>query len=116
MHLKHPDIRAYWEMSIKDLMSRIDNLDGDFLLCYRLDLAGKCADQVLVLDHDPYSENDDPFLDHDGHQYNWEIDLFSMKRVKANYVATFGNDQPNNLVNAAKYYVINRAYIQPEDS
>ncbi len=114
MNIDDPGVYSFRVTDLRTVMSEVDDLDGDNLIAYRLTPEGTCADDVIVLDIDPYLENDDEFITFEGRDYNWEVDLFSLRSVKR-YVEENGNGtSPDALRDAAKYFLVNRAYA-PSD-
>ena len=114
MNIDDPGVYSFKVTDLRTVMSEIDDLDGDNLIAYRLTPEDTCADDVIVLEIDPYIENDDEFLTFEGRDYNWEVDLFSLKRVKE-YTEENGNSTSlEALCDAARYFLVNRAYA-PSD-
>ncbi|WP_346913480.1 hypothetical protein [uncultured Roseibium sp.] len=114
MNIDEPGVHSYKVTDLRTVMSEIDDLNGYNLIAYRLTPEDTCADDVIVLDIDPYLENDDEFLTFDGRDYNWEVELFSLKSVKR-YAEENGNSTSlEALCDAAKYFLLNRAYA-PSD-
>ncbi|AZV79696.1 hypothetical protein EBB79_18660 [Parasedimentitalea marina] len=111
MQITHPVIISYKVMGLESLMQAVDELDGDYLVAYALAPDGSCSNDVLVLETDVYSDADDEFLEFKGQKYNWEVELYSLKSIKTYFSEQSGNASSERLVEAAKYFLINRAYL-----
>lgn len=119
MQIDDQQILSHERITARKLVASVDGkLEGrsrDYLLlAFRIDAAGEIANDMLILQSDPYGENDDEFLELDGHRYNWEHELREVASVRANYQATFGRTCPEGLVKALKYYLEFDAYLDGE--
>lgn len=110
MNIDEPGVYSFRVTDLRTVMSEIDDLNGYNLIAYRLTPEDTCADDVIVLEIDPYLENDDEFITFEGRDYNWEVELFSLKSVKKYAEENCSSTSPDALRDAAKYFLVNRAY------
>jgi hypothetical protein len=114
MQIDDPTLIDYKVDTFGNYMSKVETLDGDLILAYSFNENLVPKNKILVLETDPYGENDDDYLFFEGDQYIWEIDTFTMQGVKRNFQELFGPANPHDLVVAAFYYIRNDAFIMPE--
>lgn len=111
MQITDPTVISHKEMTLETLMTTVDEIDGDFIVAYSLNPDGSCSDDVLVLETDVYSDVFDEFLYFNGRKYNWEVDVFSLKSITKYGDTSPGRASIEKLVNDAKYFLLNRAYL-----
>ena len=111
MQITDPTVISYQEMTLGTLMGSIDEMNGDFIVAYSLNPDGSCSNNIIVLETDVYSEVDDEFLEFKGKNYNWEVELHSLKSITRH----LGSASHETIVDEAKYFLTNRAYRPPSN-
>ncbi len=90
----------------------ITNGSGEryMLLGFRMVGKGAVADDALIIECDPYIQNDDRYLKYSGQEYIWENEISDVAYVKKFHISQYGNDALDGLVDSLKYYLVNDAF------
>ena len=90
---------------MNELMRDPKQWDGDCLLAFHFDEHNTIFDDILILTVDAYCDSDDAYLVFEGRNYNWEIDLHTVRRVLDFHANNGDGFSIDELIQALKYYI-----------